>query len=222
MLGCFIMSRQWEKHGCLRIFDFLSFPFPHFNLKTLNVTDHLLVTWLIFQQWLCHILLHPLRMNRIHRTQFDHERLDHECFDYLSRETYAKHSVGTKAFWPPIVVARTPSPLFTSFIWAGKVPVGVVTVCSLHRYPLSVYPFWHVECGGHKFPKQAFWRYNNSIQEYITCTESQVLRKEVDSTKNGILKTDQAFSDNCYAYYLFWNTLNVFFLLMYTKWIKKY
>ena len=25
-------------------------------------------------------------MNRIHRTQFDHERLDHECFDYLSRE----------------------------------------------------------------------------------------------------------------------------------------
>ena len=41
---------------------------------------------------------HPLRMNRIHRTQFDHERLDHECFDYLSRETYSKHRVGTRAF----------------------------------------------------------------------------------------------------------------------------
>ena len=31
-----------------------------------------------------------------------------ERFDHLSRETYTKHSDGAKAFWPPIVVARTP------------------------------------------------------------------------------------------------------------------
>ena len=36
-----------------------SFPFPRFNLKTLNVNDHLQVIWLIFQQWTCHILLRP-------------------------------------------------------------------------------------------------------------------------------------------------------------------
>ena len=48
MQGCFIISRPWEKLECLRIFASLSFPFPHFNLKTLNVTDHLQVTWLIF------------------------------------------------------------------------------------------------------------------------------------------------------------------------------
>ena len=35
------------------------FPFPRFNLKTLNVNDHLQVIWLIFQQWTCHILLRP-------------------------------------------------------------------------------------------------------------------------------------------------------------------
>ena len=28
--------------------------------------------------------------------------------DYLSRETYAKHGAGAKAFWPLIVVSRTP------------------------------------------------------------------------------------------------------------------
>ena len=42
-------------------------------------------------------------MYRMHRTQSDHAR-----FDYLSRETYAMHSAGAKAFWPSIVVARTP------------------------------------------------------------------------------------------------------------------
>ena len=34
-----------KTRGCLRIFASLSFPFPHFNLKTLNVTDHLQVTY---------------------------------------------------------------------------------------------------------------------------------------------------------------------------------
>ena len=42
-------------------------------------------------------------MYRMHKTQSNHA-----CFDYLSRETYAKHSAGAKAFWPSIVVARTP------------------------------------------------------------------------------------------------------------------
>ena len=55
MLGYFIISRPWEKHWCLRIFASLSFPFPHFNLNTLKVSDHLQVTWLTFQQWMCHI-----------------------------------------------------------------------------------------------------------------------------------------------------------------------
>ena len=32
-------------------------------------------------------------------------------FDYLSRETYAKQIAGAKAFWPSIIVARTPEPL---------------------------------------------------------------------------------------------------------------
>ena len=63
MQGYFIISRPWEKHWCLRIFAALSFPFPRFNLKTLNVNDHLQVTWLIFQQWICHILLRPLSSN---------------------------------------------------------------------------------------------------------------------------------------------------------------
>ena len=40
----------------------------------------------------------PLRMNGVHKTQFDH----------LSRETYGKHSVGAKAFGPSFVVLRTP------------------------------------------------------------------------------------------------------------------
>ena len=48
-------------------------------------------------------------MNGMHRTQFDHARLDRLSLViwsrvfYLSRETYAKHSYG-----PSIVVARTP------------------------------------------------------------------------------------------------------------------
>ena len=44
MQGNFIISRPLEKDWCLRIFAALSFPFPHFNLKTLNVNDHLQVT----------------------------------------------------------------------------------------------------------------------------------------------------------------------------------
>ena len=35
--------------GKTRIFAALTFPFPCFNLNTLNVNDHLQVTWLIFQ-----------------------------------------------------------------------------------------------------------------------------------------------------------------------------
>ena len=35
----------------------------------------------------------PLRMNEMHRRQFDQAR-----FDYPTRKTYAKHSNGVKAF----------------------------------------------------------------------------------------------------------------------------
>ena len=46
----------------------------------------------------------PLKMNGMHRTQFDHVRLDILSLVILSRETYAKHSAGgAKAFWPSIV-----------------------------------------------------------------------------------------------------------------------
>ena len=38
----------------------------------------------------------PLRMNGMHRRQFDHAR-----FDYLPRKTYAKHSNGVRAFCRP-------------------------------------------------------------------------------------------------------------------------
>ena len=37
MQGYFIISRPCEKHWCLRIFAALSFPFPRFNLNTLNL-----------------------------------------------------------------------------------------------------------------------------------------------------------------------------------------
>ena len=33
---------------------------------------------------------------------------DHVYFDHLWRESFAKRSAGAKAFWPSIVVARTP------------------------------------------------------------------------------------------------------------------
>ena len=33
---------------------------------------------------------------------------DHACFDRLTPETYAKHSIGAKAFWRSINVARSP------------------------------------------------------------------------------------------------------------------
>ena len=42
--GLYIISRPWEEHWCLRIFAALSFPFPRFNLKTVNVNNHLQVT----------------------------------------------------------------------------------------------------------------------------------------------------------------------------------
>ena len=57
----------------------------------------------------------PLKMNGKHRMQFDHSHLhldhlksDHTCFDHLSHKPCPKHSIGAKAFWPSIVVARTP------------------------------------------------------------------------------------------------------------------
>ena len=53
-------------------------------------------------------------MNGMHTKQFDRACLDHLCFDHLSRETYAKHSVRAKVFWPSIVVARSPQPLVIS------------------------------------------------------------------------------------------------------------
>ena len=53
----------------------------------------------------------PLSMNGMHKMQFLHFYpfySDHACFDLWSHETYAKHSIETKAFGPPIVVASTP------------------------------------------------------------------------------------------------------------------
>ena len=51
----------------------------------------------------------------MHRTQFDHARLDLLSLVIWSRVVwpsvtwnYAKHIVGAKAFWPSIVVGRTP------------------------------------------------------------------------------------------------------------------
>ena len=39
---------------------------------------------------------------------FYHSSSERACFNHLPCETYAKHSVWAKAFWPSIVVARTP------------------------------------------------------------------------------------------------------------------
>ena len=58
----------------------------------------------------------PLRMNGMHRTQFDYARLDFLSLVIWSRvfwpsvtyETYTKHSDGAEAFGPSIVVYRTP------------------------------------------------------------------------------------------------------------------
>ena len=57
MHGYFIISRPWAKDWFLRICTALSFPFPRFNSNILTINDHLQVTWPIFQQWICHILL---------------------------------------------------------------------------------------------------------------------------------------------------------------------
>ena len=62
MQGYFIIQCI-QTMGKTRIFAALSFPFPHFNLNTLNVNDHLQVTWLVFQQWIFHILLRPSEQN---------------------------------------------------------------------------------------------------------------------------------------------------------------
>ena len=61
-----------------------------------------------------HLFGLPLKMNGMHKTQYDHARFDvlplvlsYSCFDHLSSETCTKHNVGAKACGPPIVVART-------------------------------------------------------------------------------------------------------------------
>ena len=43
-----------------------------------------------------HSFVLPLKMNGMHRRQFDHAR-----FDHLPRKTYAKHSNGVRAFCRP-------------------------------------------------------------------------------------------------------------------------
>ena len=61
----------------------------------------------------------PLRMNGMHRTQFDHARFDLLPLVIWSRvfspsvtcATCATHSVGAKAFGPSIVVSRAAYPL---------------------------------------------------------------------------------------------------------------
>ena len=50
-----------------------------------------------------HSLGLPLKMNGMHTTQSDHVRFD------LSRETYAKHSVGQRTLFPSINLSRTES-----------------------------------------------------------------------------------------------------------------
>jgi len=57
-----------------------------------------------------HLLGPPLSMNGMHKMQFLHfypSYSDHACFDLRSRETYAKHSIGAKAFGPLNIVAPT-------------------------------------------------------------------------------------------------------------------
>ena len=65
-----------------------------------------------------------IRMNGIHRKQFDHSHLDlfschlesdHACLEHLSLETSTKHSVGVKAFSSFIVVTLTPTLFFSCF-----------------------------------------------------------------------------------------------------------
>ena len=71
MQGYFIISMPWENHWCLRIFAARSFPFPSFILNTLNVNYHFQVTWLTFQQGICHILLKGLWHASAHVRQLD-------------------------------------------------------------------------------------------------------------------------------------------------------
>ena len=75
-------------------------------------------------------------MNTIHRTQFDHERLDHECFDYPSRETYAKHSVGTKAFRPHSLTFGLFDPGKHLWEFSACVPY-IGTPCQCIRFDMS-------------------------------------------------------------------------------------
>ena len=72
----------------------------------------------------------PLRMKGMHKTLWSRAFGPStpcipsypSCFDYLSPETYAKHSAGAKAFGTSIVVARTSLPLvLTSYMYFSKI-----------------------------------------------------------------------------------------------------
>ena len=65
---------------------------------------------------------------------------DHTCFDHLSRETYAKHSIGTKAFRPSIIVAHTPY-IWLLLVSQIKAAWGLMWTCysnAIHGKTLNV------------------------------------------------------------------------------------
>ena len=84
----------------------LNVSWSEFQERLLNVCSSLWVFWNGFppQEW-----VECIERNLITCVwTFYHSSSDHACFDHLSRETCAKRSVVAKAFWPSIVVARTP------------------------------------------------------------------------------------------------------------------
>ena len=84
----------------------LNVSWSEFQERLLNVCSSLWVflEWISPQEW-----VECIERNLITCVwTFYHLSSDHACFDHLSRETCAKRSVVAKAFWPSIVVARTP------------------------------------------------------------------------------------------------------------------
>ena len=74
---------------------FLSKRSFHYYACKLGLVDMILVESFFFSL--------PLKMNGMHKTQFDHIRFDLaplvllSCVFYILSETYAKHNVGAKA-----------------------------------------------------------------------------------------------------------------------------
>ena len=67
-----------------------------------------------------------LKLGRYPPKKIQSSHLNHACFDYLSRETYAKQSVWAKAFRPSIVVTCT----FGYYLFNYLIKIGWLTVGS--------------------------------------------------------------------------------------------